>query len=456
MLLSDSGIGADLASLLAETPYLTSKVGMLGNCGKIAFLFLNLVNLKNVKSRQSQGGSLMLIEFTVENYLSWQSECSFSLVAKRESRQMHTAKPYNLLKVAVIYGNNASGKSNLLRAWDFMRQLVLTSTVLPLPLPRLLPTPFKLATTTVNQPSTFNVRFLTQQTIYEYGFIVDLVRVHGEWLYTYPKGRKCLLFERETHLRTGEIRTHFGSFWKGEKQKLHKLVRPDALLLSVAAQFNSPTATLVWQWFHNLILLTDNHLLLTPAWVIAALTYSKTTLKRLLQQADPSIQDLMIEVALTDTTSINAKDVSKNFNNLNKDLSLGGRTSDFGAANQVEISLLHRGTDDQDEPKTILLELAEQAAGTKKYLQLLFPLLAVFRRGGVLIVDDLTNQLHSELVMNILQMCYSEEFNAHNAQLIFTSRDCYLLNSPLLQREQIWLVEKNSLGATVLRNAGEK
>jgi uncharacterized protein len=406
----------------------------------------------------------MLIEFTVENYLSCQTACQFNLTARPEARpQPFIARPNNLLKVAVLYGSNASGKSNLWRAWDFMRRLVLTSTFLPWPWPRLAPVPFKLAAHNAEQPSTFNVRFVQQQIVYEYGFMVDGQRVHGEWLYTYPKGRKCLLFERETHWRTNQISTRFGTFWKGERQKLYKLVRPEALLLSVAAQFNSPTANLVWHWFNDLILLSDQHavatakLELSPEWVITALTYSKTTLKRLLQQVDPSIQELMIEMAISDAMATAPQGVKQAVNtrvNYRPDTSpVASASPNWETPNQIEINLLHHKVADYETTSPVLLEFAEQAAGTRKYLYLLFPLLFTFRRGGVLIVDDLASQLHPDLVLNLLELCYSPEFNPHNGQLIFTSREQHLLTNPALQREQIWIVEKNTEGATVLRAA---
>jgi len=138
----------------------------------------------------------MLIEFSVANFRSLRERQTFSLVKARgdelvESNTFKTAPPseFGLLRSAAIYGPNAGGKSNFLRAMKAMQQIVLTSATNlqrgdPLPV-----TPFRLSQATNDQPSEFEATFIVDDIRYQYGFSATFDRIHEEWLLAYPKGR---------------------------------------------------------------------------------------------------------------------------------------------------------------------------------------------------------------------------------------------------------------------------
>ena len=141
----------------------------------------------------------MLIQFSVENYLSFKDKVVFSMLAGKDKEHKEAVAEINekekYLKSGVIYGANASGKSNLLQALWFMVSYVLTSheKQLNLPTGRV---PFKFDPNTEKLPSSFEVIFIQDQVKYAYGFSATDNEITDEYLYHYPHGRKALVFER--------------------------------------------------------------------------------------------------------------------------------------------------------------------------------------------------------------------------------------------------------------------
>ena len=138
----------------------------------------------------------MLIEFRAANFRSLNDAQTLSLVAGSASElvaenTIESGLPGfpRLLRSAVIYGANAAGKTNLLRALQFMQRLVLASATTSQPGSRIVHTPFRLSEATKSKPSEFEVVFIDEGVRYEYGFTVDAERIYSEWLIAYPHGR---------------------------------------------------------------------------------------------------------------------------------------------------------------------------------------------------------------------------------------------------------------------------
>ena len=177
----------------------------------------------------------MLRSFRVENYKSIRAEVELLLMPTYDKGQL-------AVPVAGIFGANASGKSSLLGAMQWMREAVASSHFRWDPdggIPR---QPFLLDDSSRAKPSTFVVELLIDDVRYVYGFEVDDQRVLDEWLYTYPKNRKRVIFEREG----GKI--NFGSTVAEARERadvLADMTRPNALLVSVAARSKLYAATTV-------------------------------------------------------------------------------------------------------------------------------------------------------------------------------------------------------------------
>jgi len=189
----------------------------------------------------------MLVEFTVGNYLSFKERKTLSLVATsikehKDTNIIHSGR-VNLLKGAVVYGANASGKSNLIKAMSNMRRLVLKSVELS-SASELKVTPFLLNTYTEDAPSSFEVVFMIGEIRYRYGFEANNSAIFSEWLFEQRKNSEKPLFVRD---KDGiEI-------WPGfpEGQGLEEKTRDNALFLSVVDQFNGALARRIMQWFNN-------------------------------------------------------------------------------------------------------------------------------------------------------------------------------------------------------------
>lgn len=203
----------------------------------------------------------MLTEFRVENFRSIREEQMLSLVAGRGTRlagnlveeQTAGAPPgRRFLKTVALYGPNASGKSNLIKALAVMRQFVLTSATKMNQGDRIEGVvPFRLSTETREKPSRFEVEFILEGVNYEYGFSADATRVHSEWLHAYPKGRKQAWLERER--ASDDDKGVFEARWlkDSECELLRKSTRENGLALSQAAQLNLPTFSQAFTWMRS-------------------------------------------------------------------------------------------------------------------------------------------------------------------------------------------------------------
>lgn len=193
----------------------------------------------------------MLIEFTVGNFRSFKDRVTFSMVAANLKSQDKTVDENNtfevndklrLLKSAAIYGANASGKSNLAKAMQFMRLLVVNSSKdsqADDPIPVEL---FRLSDTTMREPSFFQIVFIQQDIQYRYGFEVTGERVTSEWLFAYGTTKEANLFQRDLD----EIRLSATKFKEGKG--LEDKTRKNALFLSVVAQFNGNISRSLLAW----------------------------------------------------------------------------------------------------------------------------------------------------------------------------------------------------------------
>jgi AAA15 family ATPase/GTPase len=202
----------------------------------------------------------MLIEFQVENYRSFRERQVFSMVAGRfpDHRDTNTFDPGlkgfdRILRAAVVYGANAAGKTNLLRAIKFVKDFVVTSASTPVGQYRY--TPFKLASKSRKQPSQFQITFAHNGTLYEYGFAMGEARIESEWLTEYAptsaRARGRAMFQRQWDAKNEKYEWQFSSFLKGQRSVWSESTRPDALFLSTAIQLNSVQLRPVFEWFQS-------------------------------------------------------------------------------------------------------------------------------------------------------------------------------------------------------------
>ena len=400
----------------------------------------------------------MLIEFSVSNYRSFKDEVSFSMVAsslKERSAELNENNIFaahggvELLKSAAIYGANASGKSNLIGAIHFMVGFVRNSHKSSDPTGGIDVEPFRLSTQTEDEPSSFEIIFITEGKRYRYGFEVTSERVEAEWLYVAPKVRESRLFERD------EDKIKLGDKFKGEGRDLIERTRPNALFLSVVAQFDGETAQEVLSWFRSLGIATSlNHLNMGMRLFTERMLDDKDSAQAigsLIKRLDLGIDDLQIEKRVSSPEPLPKEAPEELRTALEPFLNL------VGEQEQTTVRTIHRKVDDEGrlvESELFYLDRHE-SEGTKKLFSLSGPLIDTLKSGDVLIIDELDARLHPLLTREIVSLFNDPEHNRNNAQLVFVIQDTNLLDNQLLRRDQIWFVEKDRQGASYLYSLAE-
>jgi AAA15 family ATPase/GTPase len=394
----------------------------------------------------------MLLEFSVRNFRSFRDEQTLSLFAGPgdELQETHTmpipgSDDERALRSAVIYGPNASGKTNLLLAVDAMRKIVVDSaSTLQRGDDISWIEPFRFTEEARNAPTTFRVSFILNDVEHEYEFKATRTEILEEGLYSYPKGRRRRIYKRERNSNhtDGEFEKspHFG----GQKEQIWQATRANALYLSTAAQLNNEDLSQVYDWFRNTLTyltgrrMTADH---PGSTYTARACEDKETRKEiltLLKSADVGIQDLYVEKESSDfPESILEIVESEEFK---------GKRQQIKEDLRRTIRFQHTENGEEEE----LLDLNEESHGTQQLFSLAGPILEVLENGWVLLVDEIDSSLHPKMVLEVVGLFNNPETNPHGAQLIFNTHDTTLLDQDVLRRDQIWLTEKFKDGATTL------
>lgn len=381
----------------------------------------------------------MLVEFSVQNYLSFKEKNTLSLSAAAIKEHVDTnifsIDKHDLLKGAVIYGANASGKSNFIRAMSTMRRLVLQSFEQS-STDELDITPFLLHTETENAPSFFEAVFLINNIRYRYGFEVDDKAVQAEWLFEAQKQAEKPLFIRQ---QDGiEVMKSFP-----EGKDLEERTRDNALFLAVVDQFNGRTSKQIMQWFNNFITISGLSHEGYKAVTFGMLEDKKTQplLLDFYKQLDLGFDDL--------STSKKPFDPRELPNDMPEAL-VKQLITDLEDSYRIDIKTIHKKYDASNNVKgTIEFDMrSQESSGTNKLFNISGPVFDVLNEGGVLVVDELDASLHPLLTLAITKLFNSKEFNRNNAQLIFATHDTNLLYYGNYRRDQIYFVEKNQYGAS--------
>lgn len=391
----------------------------------------------------------MLLQFSIRNFRTFKDKASLSLIASnydKETREIDninqdTKFNLRLLKSAVIYGANASGKSKFFEALLFMKNFVINSSKDSQKGDKIGIEPFRLNNESEKSPTEFEVIFTYKNVMYRYGFEADKKRIISEWLYYKPKTKEIELFYRDDN----KFDTHERNFIKGNTVVKEGLVRENALLVSVAAQFNDSTSISVIEWFENLNIISGLREDEFKNNTIEKIKNNKEKVKILefLKAADLGIQDIQYEEFVFGNISDEFKEKLKKLKEEVKEL-------DPEAFSDVSTIHSKYDNDRKNVGKVNFSVLRDESNGTKKFLYLSGTIIDVLENGGILIGDEFDSKLHPNLVCKIVSLFNSKELNKKNAQLIFNTHDTNLLSSGLFRRDQIWFTDKNKFGEAKL------
>ncbi len=389
----------------------------------------------------------MLIQFTVSNYLSIKEQITLNMTAMstvKEFAETNLIKTerFTLLKSAAIYGANASGKSKLLDAMTFFRGFIRNSSKDTQVSDKIPVESFRLNPKYLKRPSSFEASFLIRGVKYRYGFEIDRNKVYTEWLFVSATAKEIPLFIREK--QSIEIHRNFK-----EGKGLIEKTRPNALFVSVIAQFNGEICTSILKWCENFNVISGMEDESYEGFT-ASLFRNKEKKKRIMEfvaGADLGITDVKVdEYDLT---------MDKLPKDMSDDLKLKLLEHAKGKK-AYELTTLHNIFDDKGEivgSDSFDFDNAE-SEGTKKYFRMAGPIIDTLLNGGVLIIDELDARLHPILTKFIVRLFNSSKTNKA-AQLIFVTHDTNLLSGCSLRRDQIWFIEKDRVGATKLYSLGE-
>ena len=393
----------------------------------------------------------MLIEFSVSNFRSFRERQTLSMVAtprlrKRENvfkPELTGEKFPDLLKVAVIYGPNASGKSNLLKALGVVQEIAErepSTRDIPLPV-----VPFRFDVDLADQPSLFELHFIHSGVRYQFNLAATSERIVEEKLLTFPKGRESLLYERQ-HTPQGEIYSFGPSLTEslnGELLDTWKKLTPQKLLFIAQAVANSSEeltqlkAPFEWLQMSSLRLLNG----------MDAMTASS---RRLVERDAIHAKDIAaflreVDVPISDIRVETIDDPQYQLSTF--------ATLDFPEKKAAKIATRNKTIFTH---KTALgeadLSFEDESDGTKNLVGFWLPWsLREWDKNPsrLLIVDELDSSLHPKIVAALIE----KHINAKvPSQLIFTTHDTHLMDAKLLRRDQFWITERDMNGATQLRS----
>jgi AAA15 family ATPase/GTPase len=382
---------------------------------------------------------IMLIEFTVKNFLSIKESVTLSMVASKDTAHEESLIEYQdnkkdmrALKSAVIYGANASGKSNVIKAVSFMKQLVKKSHEMQQG-KKIKVVPFKLDGKSITESTDFQIIFRYKEVKYAYGFGVKEGNIQEEFLYYYPKGRQTIIFERtdiEEYKFTQDIEVQNQIKDRNSKNKLY---------LSTAALWNYEKVKAPFEWItENLhVVINDHDFEGFTGDLVNEDMEVNTAIQKFMKTADFGINNISVSLK-----SINEL-VKEGFLDdvpTDEKMKLLSRLGDD--AELMDISMTHSGLDKEGNVINVQLNLAEESEGTQKFFGLTGVWLDTFKGDNTILIDELDIRLHTLLTRYLIELFHKCEVNKNNAQLIFSTHDTNLLSLDTFRRDQIWFTQK--------------
>lgn len=364
----------------------------------------------------------MLLEFSCSNHKSIKDRVTFSAVAGKDTTNEDLLFQYGsvrVLKNAVIYGANGSGKSNLIDAIAFVRKLVINS-IKNQPGQGIKQQPHKLAG--IDTDSTYSIQFITKGVRYAFGFSIRNALVVEEYLYCFPKMRQVKIYERDAD------DFYPGDKFKGKFDTCKDTLKPNRLLLSCAANFSSiQEIEDVFKFFRNDLVIYRG--LGVDNWM----DYSLQTMHK-----NADIKAAVLEFMRSLGTGIVDVKIKIDKQEMSPDDLPPFLSDDFKVeiakrmVNRIEAKVVY------DTFEVDLLQ--EESTGIRKLFEFICPLIDIIVRGKVLICDELETNFHEAIVYKLVDL-FRNLKTKQFAQMFFTTHDTSILSLDLFRRDQIWFTE---------------
>lgn len=376
----------------------------------------------------------MILNIRLKNFRSYKDEVLYTLEAnssKAKEFNYFESEDFKILKTSLMYGPNASGKSNIVRAFFELKNLIVKRPKVDELL--MIYDPFKFDTNSLKEPIEIDVEFVIRDVRYKYSTKIEYERILEEFLYYYPNKREVVLFERlpfknDSTIQKGILGAQFGKREISVFQNQLLLSKfgddePHEIITEVYRYFNkmfvyNATSKIHYEVFSNKV--SDDLLKNLDL---------KHKLEKLINYADTKIKGL---------------DITKISNSDNNRTDYIWKKSDFN------IRGIHDLYDGDNYVGDAYLSLLEESVGTQTLFVLGAKVIESLENGSVLVVDELDTSLHSFITKMIVMLFQDKNINSRNAQLIFTTHDISLLDKDLIRKDQVWITEKNEKGETDL------
>ena len=376
----------------------------------------------------------MLIQFNFKNFRSFKDDATLDLSAAKMSEfndRVISVSNEKILPVAAIYGANASGKSNVYSAFEYMVEYVVNSLHFgddPARFSENRPTPFLFDSVSEDAESSFEVYFTVpgdkSEKSYNYGFCIGKEGVTEEWL-NY-KAKTARDYKSIFYRSDEENELDLSGLPKSARNNIEVALDKQVLIVSLGAKLKVDKCKLVRDWF------------LANEFADFGNAYTNFFLSRRLPKGfveDKAIQQKVVQYFSSFDENI------KGFNV--EEVPAEGDSKEP----TYKINSIHKKIDSDGVAE---IPLGMESAGTLKMFALYPELQEVLQNGSVYFIDELNARLHPLLVRNFILIFLNPEINVNHAQLIFTTHDTWQLSNQLLRRDEIWFTEKDTDGVSTL------
>lgn len=386
----------------------------------------------------------MILEFSVSNFRSIKDRQTFSMLPERKIREHSEAilqvNKYKSLSCSIIYGRNASGKSNIIRAFYAFQDLVYHSSKFEVGTKIPQYEPYKLDSASGEVPVEFKLDFIAKDSVrYIYEVSFTGTTIIKESLAHYPKNQVAKLFERNVGQEIS-----YGEYYVGKKKEIEELLYKNQLFLSKAGTEKIDKLIHPYLFFNRYLFISNIH---DSKYDEMLLTFYTN---RIANKKNPYFADnvsKLLRVADTGIDSILVKEENLDASTLPSEMGEQEKKKIVDRY-KFKIRTLRNVFENGKQVGKIDFKLSEESTGTLKLLGVGGLIIEALSDGQTLIIDELDKSLHPKLTRALIKIFMNPKTNPNKAQLIFATHDVSLLDLELFRRDQVWFVEKEYEGMT--------